>query len=260
MSKVFKSTNVVLGIKKEIDYTDLKLDNIIKLRQDISLGDDGENENIQELEAEDPTPTPEELLNEAIEEANLIISEAKKEAALIIQEAYQESKNIYERAKLEGNAEGFNEGLEKGYSEVDQFIEEATNIKLQAMEEKKAMAKSLEKQLVTLVIDTVRKVIKHQLDEEHSLLLNLIEEGLEKSTFTESILIRVSERDYDLVNSSKNRIFMMTEGIEKMDIKCDPSLDGGSVIIETLSGTIDASVETQIRAIEKLFTELLQGE
>ncbi|WP_243136901.1 FliH/SctL family protein [Alkaliphilus serpentinus] len=254
---MFKSTNVVWGSKKELEYTDHKLDNVIKLRDDagINLADKFDDDILQEAE-----PTPEEVLNDAMEEANRIIEEAKREAAMIIEEAYQDCKNIYDKAKREGYEEGFNEGLNKGYSEVDEEIKEAMEIKLHTMEEKKRMAKSLEKQLIYLVRDIAKKVIKHQLEEDHSLLLNLIEEGLEKSTFTESIIIRVSDKDFDLVNTSKNKILMMTEGIEKMEVKCDSSLEAGSVIIETLSGTIDAGLETQLQFIEKLFEELLQDE
>ncbi|SCY14349.1 FliH/SctL family protein [Alkaliphilus peptidifermentans] len=256
--KVFKSAEVVLGDKKQIDFSQIKINNVIKLHND--KNDDIENDSSFDSEFDEASRQIEAIMNEANEEAQKIIEEAKKEAACIIEDAHRESNQIRENARMEGYADGQIQGEEKGYKEVEAFIEEAKEIKTNMMEEKKKVIKEAEKELISLTMECVKKIINHELEEDNSKLMEVIREGLEKCTFTESIVIRVSESDYDLVNTEKNKIFMMTEGIERMDIKCDASLPSGSVIIETLSGTVDSSVDTQIKAIEKLFSDIIISE
>ncbi|WP_026475999.1 FliH/SctL family protein [Alkaliphilus transvaalensis] len=254
--RVFKSTNIVIGEKKEISLAELE--NLIKLKQEEFQKIEEEPQ--EELNLEEISQQAEALLTEAQEESTRIVEAANEEAQLILQEAYNDSQGIFEKAKRDGYEAGLIEGNNKGYQEVEKIIQEACEIKQQAILDKEAMAKEMEKEIIQLVISTVRKVIDHEVKEDQELLLNLIKEGLKKSTFSESLIIRVSEVDYDLVNSAKNKIYMMTDGIEKLEIKCEPSMEAGSVLIDTVSGTIDSSIETQIKTVEKLFYELLQSE
>ena len=92
------------------------------------------------------------------------------------------------------------------------------------------------------------------------MLLNLVESGIERCTYTDTLIIRVSENNYETVNSFKNKIYIMTEGIDNIEIKKDPALEDGSIIIETISGTVDAGLQTQITQIEQMFHDILKGE
>lgn len=256
---VYKSTNVILGDKKELVVNLVQPINIIK----------GNNEPVQEepLEGEDQEVDMETLREEAraiIDEAEAekerLLQQAKEEAQSIIDEAYEDSKGIFEDARQKGYSEGLISGKEQGYQEVDSIIQESVEIKKQTFEEKKIAAKDLEEDLIALVIQGVKKVLHHEIDQNHELLLNLIQSGIEKCTFAESLIIKVGEGDYEVVKGAKNKIYMMTKGIENLEIKCDPALSKGSVMIETLSGTIDSSIDAQVKTVEKLFNELLRSE
>ncbi|HZX20829.1 MAG TPA: flagellar assembly protein FliH, partial [Clostridia bacterium] len=58
----------------------------------------------------------------------------------------------------------------------------------------------------------------------------------------------------------KDKIYIMTEGIDNIEVKKDPALEDSSIIIETVSGTVDASLQTQITQIEQMFYGVLEGE
>lgn len=251
--KVYKSVEVILGNKKKLEFAD---DQVVK-----SI-----DKNIEEeiIEAEDLEELAKEKSRQILEETELqknqLLAMAKKEAEAILEKANEESKNIYENAKREGYSNGFKSGKEKGYQEYIQLINEATEIKKETLRTKKKLAQELEKEIIDLVIFSIGKVIDYELDHNHEILLRLIKKGLEKCTFTETLIVRTSEYDYDVVNSYKNKIFMMTEGIDEIQIKSDAALSRGSVVIETLSGKIDASINTQLDQIQTLFKELLKGE
>ncbi len=265
MSKVYKRNEIVLGEEKVVK---LQINQILKHNENENL-DKQKDDQVQVNEqisknAEaimDKAKKDADSLLENVElECNEILSKTQEEREAIIAEAYTKASEILEAAREEGYNKGIVQGQETGLKEVDSIIEEAKEIKENALLEKKAMAKSLENEIVELVISCVKKVLNYELEREHSLLLNLVEKGIEKCTYTDSLIIRVSTNDHEIVNSSKNKIYMMTEGIDTIEVKKDPALETGSIIIETTSGTVDASIQTQIAQIEQTFHDILKGE
>lgn len=254
--KIYKSRHITLGDEKKIQF---KSEDIIKTHYDDPLDSEETIENIANIK-ETALEESKQMLEEAGKQKKNILEDAKQEAVLIIDQAYEDSKTILENAKNKGYNEGLRLGEQKGYKNYQDRIEEASQIKKETLAKRKIMVKELEKEIIDLVIYTMEKVIDHEIDNNHELLLNLIKNGLEKCTFTETLIIRVNENDYKIVNSNKNNIYMMTEGVDEVQIKSDAALAKGSVVIETLSGKVDASIDSQINQIEALFKKLLKGE
>lgn len=251
--KVYKSTEVVVGDKKELQF---KKENIVKVPSPSMTKTIEEPVDIEKMLEEKRKS----IIEKAEVESRQLLKRAEKEGSLIIAKAYEDSESVLENAKNEGYNKGLEIGQQKGYDEYQQLLEEAKAIKQEAYNIQKKLAKDLEGEIIQLVIHCIKKVIDIELDESHELLLNLIKKGLDKSTFTEALVIRVSEGEYEFLNSHKSRIYMMTEGIDEIEIKSDAALKKGSIIIETSSGKIDSSIDTQIKQIEALFLELLKGE
>lgn len=263
MSKVYKWDEITLGEKKIIKLKSSQIiksnkDKTTKNKEDSQL-DSKVSEDIQAI-IEEAKVKAEEMIEAAKLECDEIVSRTKIEQQSIISEAYTESNQILENARAEGYKQGIAEGKEVGLNLVDSLIEEAKQIKQITLADKKTVAKALEKQIIGLVISCVKKIISHELEMDHKLLLNLVESGIEKCTYTDSLIVRVSLNDYEMVDSSKNKIYMMTEGIDNIEVKKDPALEDGSIIIETISGTVDASLQTQITQIEQMFYDILKGE
>ncbi|KJF25966.1 FliH/SctL family protein [Clostridium aceticum] len=253
MYRVYKSMEVILGEKKELEFQNQSI---------------AKKSNPLLIKTTKPKETPEEIaqkkaketLEAASVEAQKIIENAGKEAEMIIAEAYEDSKKILEASKSEGYQEGFQLGQQEGYQEYQQLIDEAVALKQEIYHVRKKLAKELEPEIIDLTIYCIKKVMDHELEKNNEILLNLVQKGLEKCTFTESLIIRVSEEEYEILDSYKNRIYMMLEGIDTLEIKSDAALKKGSVIIETLSGKVDSSIDVQMKQIETLFEELLRSE
>ena len=257
MSKVYKWDEIVLSREKIVRFKNSQttrptIDKALKDKKD------------HQSDIEDPKA----IIDKAKERANAIIraaeieceetiSRTRTEQQTIISEAYEESNNILENSRKKGYEQGVLEGREEGLRTVDNLIEEVKQMKQNVLSERKTVAKELEKQVIELIISCVKKILNHELERNHKLLLNLVENGIEKCTYTDSLIIRVGENDYETVNSSKNKIYIMTEGIDNIEVKKDPALEDGSIIIETVSGTVDASLQTQITQIEQMFYEIL---
>ncbi len=256
MYKIYKSDQLRIGESVEIKSRSRKNKIFVNPSTDEMEDDVYADDNAIEMHRH-------ELLQQAELDAREIIASAEKESAEVLEKSYLESKKLMEQSKEEGYAEGFekgiNEGREQGYQDMTDLIDEAKQLKQQAYDERNQLSIQLEKDIVQLVIQTARRILQSELQDNQELLFQLIDEGLKKCNYTENLVIHVSEMDYDMVYAYQNRIYLMTDGIYDIEIKSDPSMSPGSVIIETASGQVDAGIETQLKQIETAFKELLQS-
>lgn len=189
-----------------------------------------------------------------------IIEEANLEAAKIVEAANQEREAIHLNSAEQGNAEGYAEGIAQGLNQAEATIQQAAELKLQLDERSKRMYKEAEIEIMELVLEISRKVIGEELTQNADILISLIKKALDKCTFKERLSIRVSEHDYHYVNNNKDRIVMLTEGINDLEIICDKALKIGSCIVETQAGEINSGLSVQLTEIEKAFEYLMRNE
>lgn len=210
-------------------------------------------------------------LDEMEEESTNIIEDAKKMYLRIIEEANLEAKKILETANHEreaihinsaeqGNSLGYTEGLTQGLNQAEAIIQQAAELKLQLDERSKRIYKEAEIEIMEIVLDIARKVIGEELTQNSDVLISLIKKALDKCAFKEKLTIRVSEKDYDYVNNNKDRIVILAEGINDLEIICDKALKVGSCIIETQAGEINSGITVQLNEIEKAFEYLMRNE
>lgn len=259
MSRVLKSSQVILDKNTyklplfnpisniSLDNSDTQLSN--------SENDDINEKNIEKDEA---------VISRKIEEMNQLyeetINNANAEANKIISEAYEKSEEIMEQSRHEGFLQGKNEGFEEGKLAADSIIQEALAIKKQTESNMKSLACELEEDIIKLTFSTVEKILNKKIEEEYDTILGLIKIGLEKCAFTENLVLRVSIDDYDFAISSKDKILALSQNINDITIVQDNSLGKGSCIIDTPSGSIDSSIETQFNQVKEMFEDLLRNE
>jgi flagellar assembly protein FliH len=263
LSRVFKSSQVI------IDKSAYKIPNLAPLSNisfsnprdelckddDEVLADDSVEANAEEEEA---------LISERIEEMNRLYEEtidnAKEEAQKILSQSYEKSEEIMEKAREDGFEQGIKEGFEEGKGKADSIIKEALAIKKQAEVNAKSLVGQLEEDIVKLTISTIEKILDKVVEENHDTILGLIKLGLEKCAFTEDLVLRVSVEDYDFAIGSKDRILALSQNINDISIVQDKSLKKGGCIIDTPSGSIDSSIETQFNGVKEMYEELLKSE
>ena len=224
---------------------------------------------IRKIEA--PKPLDVSQIEDLEEEATNIIADAKKMYLRIIEEANIEAQKILETANQEreeihlnsaeqGNAEGYASGLAQGLNQAEGIIQQAAELKLQLDERSKRIYKEAEIEIMEMVLDIARKVIGEELTQNADVLVSLIKKALDKCAFKEKLSIRVSELDYDYVIDNKDRIVILTEGINDLEILCDKALKKGSCIVETQAGEINSGITVQLNEIEKAFEYLMRNE
>lgn len=166
-------------------------------------------------------------------EAEEILSAAKKRAEEILSEAEKAYNERKEQGYLDGQEEGKLEHAEKIMETVLSSVEFIENI---------------EHTIVDIVYESVAKVIG-ELDSSER-IVKIVRTALQHVRNQQQIIVRVSPDDEKYVRTALAAMLQNRQGNGFLDVSADPRLKQGACILESELGVIDASLETQLKAIE----------
>lgn len=248
MSRIFKSNYVKIGTPKAIKSNTPPVKRI-------------EPDKAPEGAA---TINAEEQANNIIEDAKelylKIIEEANLEAKRILEQTNEEKHAIQENAGETGYKEGFDAGYAEGLGKAQDIIYQAMELKSQLDERNAVLYREAETEIMELVLQIADKVIGQELTQNNEVIMSLIKQAIQKCAFKDKLTIRVSEEDYSFVNANKDKIIMLTEGINDLDINCDKALPKGGCVVETPAGEINAGINVQMKEVQKAFEYLIRNE
>lgn len=171
----------------------------------------------------------------AVKQAAEIIAEAERIAA----ELKASSKAAFEAEKQRGFDAGYQAGLAK-------VIEDKLDF---AYESAKYMT-SVEEKLADVVIKALWKCVSQIGDKV--LIMEIIRKIMKAVVRNQrQITLKVSPEMVDNVKSRLDEILADYPALERIDVLEDTRLKGPAAMIETEAGVADASVETQLGAIER---------
>lgn len=173
------------------------------------------------------------------ETAKKILEEARQTALEIIETARQEAEKI----RMEAYDKAFASGLaewEGRIKELTQKIEDQLN--------------NMTPQIIQLALKIAEKILRAHLDMHPDAILPMVEEALQttRSYRGDSIIIRVHPDDASALEQGRTRLISLSPAWKDLEIIADETLSRGGCRIETNFGTVDASIETQLRAIENI--------
>lgn len=270
MSKVFKSNQIILDQKKyEIKHKILQphavedlLVNSYKNKGDEGYDDENQENVVEEVKEPeiDIEALVQERMDQAEEEIRERMADAEADREKIISDAFDKAEEIAEKAHKEGYENGYNAGFEEGKTMANGLIEDALEIKNQNQLAKGNYVREIEKEAVELVIETAEIILNKHIEEDYEFILGIIKKALEKCAYTASLVLRVSNEDYSMALSLKNRILALAESVDDIEIKADNSLKSGSCVLDTSSGSIDSSIWTQFENIKETYEILLRSD
>jgi flagellar assembly protein FliH len=224
----------------------------------IVVNEEKKNETSNYQTSEDFVQMKEDILESAKRESDEILKDSLKEKERMLSDAYDESINIREIARKNGFDEGKNNALEAMEEKEERNNEELLKYKNDVVSKYNSFFETREEEIVKLVIDSVEKILNRNIDEDKDLIGNLVKRGIERSIFTETIVIRVSEKDYENALASKSKILIHSEDIKSIKFVTDYSLVKGECIIESEIGNVDVGVNTQFRKLKELYYSLIK--
>ncbi|MBO4317758.1 MAG: HrpE/YscL family type III secretion apparatus protein [Mailhella sp.] len=174
-------------------------------------------------------------------EANALLAEAKAKAEGIIQAAEENYAVRHE--------EGYRDGVEEGKLEHSEKMLETILSSVEFIE-------NIEHTLVDVVNTAVRKIIG-ELDEQDR-IVRLVRSALNTVRGQQKVTVRVSPSDEPAVSHALAAMTASSSAESFLTVLADSRLAKDSCILESELGVVDASLETQLKALEHAFKEKIQ--
>ena len=170
-----------------------------------------------------------------VRSATEIIAAAEAEAAQIREEA----KAAFEAEKQRGYEKGLSDGkMEMAMQKLDQV--DSSVAFMEGVEEK--MAEVVMKALKTCVVEIG----------DREMVVQIVRKTMAAVIRTpRTVTLKVAPELVETVRTRVSELTATFPTIETFDVVEDPRLKGAACILETEAGVADASVETQLAAIEK---------
>ena len=206
-------------------------------------------------EAKRLTEDAQRTLKEAERQKDQIIAEAEAEAEQIRRQANEEMEDVRTAARKKGEEEGRQEGWAEGQAEVKRLADQFHRIINAAIEKRSEIIDESETQLINLVIQIAKKVVKVISENQKNVVINNCIQAMRKLKSRGDVVIRVNLEDVKLTTQHVDDFIGMVEAVRSITVMEDTSVDRGGCIIETDFGKIDARIASQFKEIEEKILE-----
>ena len=170
-----------------------------------------------------------------VAKAEEIVNAAEAEASRIAEDA----KSAYEAERKRGYEDGLAEGRKQILTQ-----------KLEMLDESIAYMERVEGELSDIVVKALRKFVCDIGDRE--LVVQIVRKSLDAIIRNQSaVTLRVAPEMVATVKERLGEILAEFPSVLRADVKENPHLKGAACVVETEVGSVEASVEGQLEAIEK---------
>ncbi len=174
----------------------------------------------------------------------------------------------------EAHQAGIAEGYQQAQQEVEERMAEEFVAKLGALNEQQSMLMAetvgnqladrskqihdMEPQLLNLVLLLTRKVTGEEVSTNPAIIEHTIARAVRQLAGRAKINLRVAPEDYDKAKQLSDAQLQHTDSILSVEVEASPTIAKGGCLIETDTGIIDATIETQLAEIEKIIEDAWQ--
>jgi flagellar assembly protein FliH len=155
----------------------------------------------------------------------------------------------YKEGFEKGSADGHNQALQEGQAAIDDSLIRLSSIihEIERFKEKKL--NDLLPLFLDLAKDMAAKIIRKEIEIDSNIVLSITKDAIKKiEENEEKVVIKVNPADYDII-IEKLASLKEQSGTKNISIETSPSISPGGCYIETATGEIDATIETQIKEV-----------
>jgi flagellar assembly protein FliH len=183
-------------------------------------------------------PTPEDILNQARDQAETIAREARQE----------------------GFEAGLAEGRHQGQREVDRLTADLARLIESLSAERRRLFDEAEKDLIGLVIAFGRRVVGTELAGRPESITDTVRRAVTELLATKVLKIRLHPEDAPLVEPIVEELSRAAGGA-RVELSIDPHLTRGGALVETETQEVDARLETRLNELGRdLRDELVRSQ
>lgn len=207
------------------------------------------------------------LVENATNEANAIKQQAMEELERVRQQIHLEQQNwetekvqLMEEANAQGFAKGMEQGKQAGYQDFLEHIQLSKSIVHSSKEDYQKYLYSAEKKILDLGIKIAEKILNKKIEEKEAYFFSLVKKVLKETRNQKEIQLHVNPIHYQYLLSEKEELLSLFPVQPNLFIFPDENLLQNDCMIETSTGRIDASVDTQLSMIKQKLLDFLESE
>lgn len=159
-----------------------------------------------------------------------------------------------EEARQLGFREGEAAGRRQAAGEVEPVLERLASALATVAELRSRVLRKAESDMVRLAMEIARRVLHRELTIDPRAIEGLVKVALDKLEAETICRVRVHPEHEGCVRACIDRLGRGSQ----VEIFSDPALERGGAIFETSRGSLDASLETQLKEIERGLADRLQ--
>jgi len=198
-----------------------------------------------------PQVDTQKIIDEANEQAELIIADANARAQEIIDSATAQSQNIKADAANEGREQGYNDGYNEAMAK-GQEIEEQLAQRSDLMDADYARRiEELEPYFVETLTDIYSHVLGIDLKGQSRVVLYLLKDAIRNIDGARNFLVHVSKDDFQAVSQAREELMAGLGNNVTMEIIEDMTLGSSECFIEAESGIFDCGLGTELELLKK---------
>lgn len=189
-------------------------------------------------------------------EAQDILTRTKQHAEVILRTAKADAKAIVDQAY----SDGYEAGAQKGAQSATELIARLEKDIDDLHDERAALHRATEEQMLMLTLDLAEKVIRHEIRTDKSVVARTMRLCLRRLRDRDEVTVRVNPSEVAAVRTLRDEILSSAEGVHELGVIDDRRVSPGGCVVETASGDFDARIETQISELRKKVMEMFEND
>lgn len=166
----------------------------------------------------------------------------------IPEEEFQARLDAAYRRGVDEGKELAERGLANVFRAMRQSIAELAGLKERILRES-------EDDLLKLSIAIARKIIQQEISADPGILAALVAAAVADCISLDRITIRLNPADFEIVNRDRHRYLGVLSSETRVTLTPDDTLSPGDCVVDSVTGVIDARIETQLEEIYRKFSD-----
>ncbi|KLU40604.1 MAG: hypothetical protein AA931_03300 [Peptococcaceae bacterium 1109] len=250
MCKIIKAADLKVLVPEEASEV---------IRPVVDLESSSKEPSFQAVAQEGTILEASDLISQAKAKAEAIVKAAEEEGEALRSQSLLDAEELRQHAALEGYEEGYKAGLAEGKARADQEAARLLNllrdfVDKAAADRANALAK-LEEDFLKLSLILAEKIVRNTIKDDPAWLKPVIEEACQKLGTVDECIVRLSPVEYEALKDQELRLGGAR--VERLSLRPDPTLKPGDCVIETESGTVDASLEKRLGKLAEHLLEVI---
>jgi flagellar biosynthesis/type III secretory pathway protein FliH len=164
-------------------------------------------------------------------------------------ESQQKEAQAYEKGIQDGHKEGRKAGFSEGLKEIEKVLHSLQQAVQEIRKLRKELCLKAEKETVGLSLAIARKILVQEPAANPRVIAGIVKKTFESIAVNAPVRIRINPSE--LAYMRERRHLIPVEG--DVTFVEDASISCGGCLVESLSGDVDARIESQLEMIEEAF-------